>query len=122
MAGFDDLVPECMPYAMTETLAATAGSSWEWTYELKDGTGVLVAVTGLTGVCNLRATQGGTIGVSPTVTFPSAGVVQCAVTPSASAAVAPGVYFHEVEVTNAAARKIMIVGGGDSRFTVKPGD
>ena len=118
--GFDDLVAEAMPYMATEELSGAQGSSWEWSYELTDTAGTLVDFTGCTGVCEIRATIGGAVTLAPTVSFPSAGIVKVTATPTQTAAVAKGRYYHEVELTNAASRKVKVVGGGDSHITVKP--
>ncbi|HET6909048.1 MAG TPA: hypothetical protein VFH54_06900 [Mycobacteriales bacterium] len=117
--GFDDLVAEAMPFLATEELSGTAGASWEWSYELTDNDGALVDFTGCTGTCTLATAAGATPVLTPTVTFPSPGVVKVTATPTQTAAVTPGRYLHEVELVNAASRKIKVVGAGGGRFVVK---
>lgn len=119
MAGFDDLVAEAMPYMAVEHIMGARGSSWEWSYELRDTAGALVDWTGVTGVCELRSAIGGGVVLAPTVALPSAGIIKITATPTQTGGVTAGTYLHEVELTNAAGRKVKVVGSGDSRFIVK---
>jgi hypothetical protein len=107
-----------MPYGATEELSGAVGASWEWSYIAEDNDGVPVDFTGCTGTAEFKAQMGGSVSLSATVAF-SPGVIKCTATPSQTATLAPGTYFHEVEVTNSAGRKVRIVGGGDARTLVK---
>ena len=118
MATFDALVPLAQPFLATETCEAVQGASWEWDYDIAIDGDDPVDFTGCTGVCQIRSSSA--LIVAPTVSFPSPGVIRCSVTPSASDALAPGLYLHEVRVTNGAGRKVVIVGGGKSRFVILP--
>ena len=117
--GFDDLVAEAMPHLATEEISGAAGASWEWSYVLTDAADAPVDLTSVTGEFKMAKTLGGTSAVSATVTCSADGVVKVTATPSATSTVAPGTYFHEVVLTNAAGRKVYVVGGGESRFIVK---
>ena len=117
MATFDALVPLALPFLASETIEAVQGKSWEWDYDIAID-GDPVDFTGCTGVCEVRSSSA--LIVAPTVSFPSPGVVRCSVAPSASDALAPGLYLHEVRVTNGAGRKVVVVGGGKSRFVILP--
>lgn len=121
MAGFDDLIPNAMPYLATEELVGTAGTSWQWDYPLVDNLGNPVDLTtGFAGTAVICAAGSTTSVVTVSLTFATGGVVRCTVTPSASAAVPPGAYFHEVTITRTSdSRKIIVVGAGDSKFIVK---
>lgn len=120
MSGFDDLVTEAMPYLATEHITAAKGSSWEWSYKLTDATGTAVDFTGCTGVCELRPTIGGAVALAPTVTFAAGGYVKITATPTQTAALVAGRYLLELELANAAGRKVKVVGAGDAFVTVKP--
>lgn len=121
MSGFDDLIPEAMPYMGTEEILATCGTSWLWEYELSDNTGALVNLTtGYTATAKICPPDSTTSVVSVTVTFPTSGVVRCSVTAANSASVDPGVYYHEVTVTRTSdSSKIILVGAGDATFRAK---
>lgn len=121
MAGFDDLIPEAMPYLATEERAATAGTAWRWEYELRDSVGTLIDLsTGYTATAGICLENSTTSVVTIAVTFPSTGVVRCSVTAANSAVVTPGIYYSEVTVTRTSdSAKVILVGAGDAKFIVK---
>ena len=120
MATFDALVPLALPFLASETIEVVQGASWEWDYDIAIDGDDPVDFTGCTGTCQVRSQGTDALVVAPTVSFPADGVVRCTVTPSVSDALTPGGYLHEVRVTNGAGRKVVIVGGGKSRFVILP--
>jgi hypothetical protein len=120
VAGFDDVIQSALPYLASETISATAGTSWWWGYLITDDAGTLVDLSsGFTFDASIR-TQAGTEVAVPTVTTPTTGAVQCKVTPAVSAAITAGAYYHEVTIARTSdAAKIIIVGAGDARLIVK---
>lgn len=119
MAGFDDLIPEAMPYLATEAIEATKGADWEWGYVLNDNDGTPVNMTsGYTGLCQIRD-DAGVLVLTPTVTFPVAGQVVCRVTNATTETATAGKHKHELEITRTSdGKKIKAVGGSRSTFTI----
>lgn len=120
MSGFDDLIPAAMPYLATEDIQGSAGSTWEWSYDLQDNGSVAVDLTtGFTGVCEIRTKPGAPVLIAPTVSFPAAGKVKVTATAAQTASLKPGIYRHEVEVTRTSdGKKVKLVGAGAAKFEV----
>lgn len=122
MAGFDDIVAEAMPYMARELLTATAGASWDVPYEVRDSTNTLVTwPTGSSVMAAMYPTKSGSAAtLTFTATLPGPGLVRFTATPAQTEPLTPGVYYHEVEVTEGGTgRKVKLVGSGDSRILVK---
>lgn len=121
MAGTDDLIAAAMPYMATEAIAATAGESWEWWYDdIVDDAGTLVDLTGCTGVCDIRNTDGALL-LTAVVTL-GVGTVKVTATPSATAPLATAAAVaaqHRVEITTPAGRKFLLVGAGGTTFIIR---
>lgn len=121
MSGFDDLILEAMPFLASEHIQGTSGADWEWIYDLTDNSAAAVDMTsGFTGICKIRTAQsGGSDVATPTVTFPAAGRIKCAVPNATTESIAAGVYYHELEVTRTSdGKKIKVVGAGRGVFEV----
>lgn len=121
MSGFDDLVPAAMPYLATETIYATAGTSWKIPYDLVDDAGNPVDIsTGFTATWNLYDDAGAPkLSTGLTVSKTSTGVL-VTTTAAASAALAPGTYFHELVVVRTSdTATVMVVGAKESRTHLK---
>lgn len=120
MAGFDDLIPEAMPYLAIEEISGTGGTDWQWDYQITDKSGNLVDfATGFTFAMKLVNRAGVTV-YSPTVAQVLTGVLRCTLAASATAADPGTKYLHELTITRTSdGKKIVVVGAGDSEFTVK---
>lgn len=121
MAGFDDLVAAALPYLATETINATAGTSWRIPYDLEDDSGAPIDIsTGYTATWNLYDAAGASkLSSGLTVTKTSTGAVVTA-TAAASAALAKGTYFHELTIVRTSdSATVLVVGAQDSKTIVK---
>lgn len=127
MSGFDDLIAAGLPYLATEHIKATANSTWQWDYLLTDDADALVDIsTGFTLSATI-ATRSGTADAytytslyAPTCSTPSTGKLRCVVTPATNTADPGGTYYHAVKVVrNSDSAAVIVVGGGDSKFSVK---
>lgn len=123
MSGFNDVIDQALPYLARERIEATSGTTWSWGYLIADNDGALVDMTsGYTGTLSIRTASDGSGSevIAPTVTFPSAGQVKCTAAPTATGALTPGSYFHELTITRTSdSAKVVVVGAGDSKFRIK---
>lgn len=121
MAGFDDLIPACMPYMATDEVDGTAGADWQWEYTVDDNAGDPIPwTTGYTGTCKIKNARGDTI-ASPDVSFPASGIVRCVLGHVDTATLPKGKYLWELKVTRTSGgAPVVLIGGGDSHFTIKP--
>ncbi|MBB3041236.1 hypothetical protein [Nocardioides soli] len=121
MAGFDDLIAAGLPYLATEYITATAGTSWTIGYDLEDDAGAPVDLTaGFTATWNVYDKAGAAkLSTGLTVSRTATGVVVTA-TAAASAGLAAGAYFHELQIVRPSdLATLVVVGAGDSQFVVK---
>lgn len=109
-----------MPYMATMDVQGTVGASWEWGVEVTDDDNAFVDFTGCTGSATIRERVGGDVIINPVVVCTADGEVTCTVSDSNSATLTPGAYTWELQVVDGDGRTVKLVGGGDSRFTIKP--
>jgi hypothetical protein len=119
VAGFDDLVYAALPYLNTEEIDGTAGTTWLCPYYPYDDNKAPVDLsTGFTCTMKLYNAAGTEI-IAGTASFPASDHVLFTFAASATLAVPPGKYFHEVTVTRTSdSKKIIVVGARKSEFTV----
>lgn len=121
MAGFDDLVAAALPYLATETIYATAGTTWVIPYDLVDDSGNPIDIsTGYTATWNLYDEDGvSKISTGLTVAKTSTGAVVTA-TATASVTLPKGTYFQELVIVRTSdSATVLVVGAQDSRTIVK---
>ena len=118
MTDFDDLLLECLPYALTEQIKGTAGRTWGWGYRIETPSGAAADLSGCTFAGTI-ASSSTRAAVASIDTFYADGNLWCEVSAAVTATIPPGRYVHEVRITRTSdSRVIDLVGGGDSHFTV----
>jgi hypothetical protein len=107
---FDDLVAAASPTVLERHIHRQAGASWEIRQYL-EVSGVPMDWTGCTAFCQVADRSGTVVFTFTAPTVTSTGWVTLTATPTATAAVPPGDYIYDVDVVNAAGRRLALMAG-----------
>jgi hypothetical protein len=110
VAVFDDLVAAASPTVIERHIHRQAGASWEIRQYLEVDT-VPVDWTGCTAFCQVRDRAGALIYAFTSLTLTNAGWLTLTATPTATGVVPPGDYVYDVDVVNAASRRLPLMAG-----------